>query len=372
MTFTHNIYTIWHSFLQRAAMAGAMATLGLTPSASAQDGPPPAQVAVAEAVETDMAPVVDMPGTIVSRSDSRIAAAIAGAVTWIADVGASVDEGDIIAKIDDRDWVLDLKDRQADIERLEARLAYLSRQAERIRELAARGNSPQSRLDEAITDRDSTAQELAQARVALARTEVNVARTTVRAPFSGRVVERLAGQGEYASAGTEMVRLVDTRNLEVRAQIPVTLADTLSAGQSVTVQADGGRVEGAPIRTLVPVGDEISRTLELRVTAPANAWLVGTAVRVGLPSGQTRRVVAVPRDALVLRPGAVYVYVVGDENKARRISVATGAAEGELIEVDGDLKAGEKVIIRGGERLRPGQLVDISAQIGAWVAATGR
>ena len=67
----------------------------------------------------------------------------------------------------------------------------------------------------------------------------------------------------------------------------------------------------------------------------------------------------VPRDAMVLRPDGISVFVVDADQKAQQITVTTGIGAGELIEVFGNLKSGDNVIVRGNERIRPGQSVAI-------------
>jgi len=67
----------------------------------------------------------------------------------------------------------------------------------------------------------------------------------------------------------------------------------------------------------------------------------------------------VQRDALVLRHTGTYIFRVNTEDMAEKINVTTGIASGSLIEVRGDVKAGDRIVIRGGERLRPGAPVQI-------------
>jgi hypothetical protein len=120
----------------------------------------------------------------------------------------------------------------------------------------------------------------------------------------------------------------------------------------------------AKVRAVVPIGDTISRTLELRLVLPKTDWHIGSAVQVSLPRSAPKRVVAIDRDALVLRADRISVFVVGEDNTAKQVDVELGATEGDLIEVIGDIKAGDKVVIRGGERLRDGQKVVIQANAG--------
>jgi multidrug efflux pump subunit AcrA (membrane-fusion protein) len=95
----------------------------------------------------------------------------------------------------------------------------------------------------------------------------------------------------------------------------------------------------------------------VRLDLPQTEWRVGAAVEVRLPRTAKRRVVAVDRDALILRAERVSVFVVGTDDVAKQIDVELGAADGDLIEVIGGVKAGDRVVIRGGERLRDGQKV---------------
>lgn len=349
-----------HSF----GIAGIMMVLtgmGSAAQALQQQAPPPALVEVAQASAELMAPQVLMPGTVISQNDSRISAEISGQVTWVALEGMRVAAGDVIAEIDDRNHRLAVDRNTSVIKRLDARITFLAADLKRVQELAQTDHTPASRVEEAQSALLMTEQELAQARIALEQSEIDLSRTKVRAPFPGRVVERLAQAGEYSVPGRQIARLVDTENLEVRAQAPVHLASVLNDGQTVTLLKDNQSYASA-IRALVPVGDTVSRTMEIRVSIPANAgYVVGTALQVGLPESTPTEVVAVPRDALVLRTEGTYVFRVKDDNTAERLLVRTGAAAGSKVAVIGGIESGDRVVVRGGERLRPGQTVQLNS-----------
>lgn len=329
----------------------------------AQNGPPPAVVEVAEASSEVMAPQVFMPGTVVSRNDSRIAAEISGRVISVVPEGTQVQRGDIIAEIDDRNLKLQLERNRSQIKRLEARIRFLEGDLKRLKELAETNHTPASRVEEAQSQLDMTKEELAQSKLNLDQTRVDLDRTKVRAPFPGRVVARLAQAGEYSAPGRQIVRLVDTNHLEVSAQAPVNLAGILSDNQRVALR-QGNSFSDATIRALIPVGDTVSRTMEIRVEVPDGvSFVVGAAVQVGLPSSAPEQVVAVPRDALVLRREGTYVFRVKDDNTAERLAVRTGAANGALVAVVGNITNGDRVVIRGGERLRSGQAVKLRDEV---------
>ncbi len=327
-----------------------------------EQGPPPANVVVAEAVETQLAPLSEAPGQVVSLRDSLVAAATSGKIEWVAEIGAEVDEGAVIAKIDPADAKFARDEAAADVGRLRARYVYADTLLKRYVGLGEDAGESEAAIDQMRADRDQAAQDVARARVALERAETNLQRTDVKSPFAGRIVDQQTQIGEYVQPGSPIARLVDTRRLEVTAQAPAGLLKSVKPGDEIEVAHGTERIK-APIRAIVPVGDQVTRTLEIRLSLPHADWPIGSAVRVNLPQTAPHRVVAAHRDAIVLRANRVSVYVIGEDNKAKQIDVELGAAEGDLIEVIGDVKAGDKLVIRGGERLRDGQAVTVSQLI---------
>jgi RND family efflux transporter MFP subunit len=289
-------------------------------------------------------------------SDSQIAAATPGPIVWTAEVGAEVAKGEVIARIDPADAMAQRDEARADIGRLSARATQASKLVERYEGLGEDGGESEATIDQLRADRDAAIGDLARARVALRRAETALERTEVKAPFAGRIVARQIDVGEYVSPGAPIVRLVNTEDLEVAARAADSLLATVSPGDVITVM-NGGETVNAEVRAVVPVGDEQTRTFEVRLGLPETDWRVGAAVEVRLPRTAKKRVVAVHRDALILRAERVSVFVVGADDVAKQVDVELGAADGDLIEVLGDIKAGDRVVIRGGERLRDGQKV---------------
>ena len=107
------------------------------------------------------------------------------------------------------------------------------------------------------------------------------------------------------------------------------------------------------------VGSENTHQFELRLDIESNLFPVGETLRVSIPTSNSRQALMVPRDALVLRPEGTTVFVVDGNQQASQLAVTTGIGTGDKIEVIGELKDGDTVIIRGNERLRPGQTVSI-------------
>ena len=317
---------------------------------------PEANVKLANVLQQALAPEIKVPGTVVSRNDAKISAEVNGRLLQVAEVGARVEVGDIIAELDERPLRFQLDDNNANIMSLEASYKFNQKQVERLTKLSQSNNTAHTQLDQAISQRDMASQDLARAKVTKERTLYQLERTKIRAPFPGQVIERYQQAGEFSSIGRQVVRLVDTTNIEITAQAPVKIASQLKDGMSVILE-EGNRKFITEVRAIIAVGDERSRNFELRIKAPSGVWVVGSAVRIVLPTEQSRSVVSVPRDALILRQNSIYLFKIKDDNTATRIDVKTGIGKGDLIEVIGDIAFGDRVVVRGGERLREGQSV---------------
>ncbi len=330
---------------------------------AAPEGPPPVNVRVEQAVFAELAPHSQAPGSVVSVGDSLIAAATPGKILWVAEIGSEAAAGDVIARIDPADALLQRDESRADIKRLGSRADYLTRLVERHEGLGEDGGESEASVDQMRADRDEAQQNLERARVALRRAETALERTQVKAPFAGRIAAREIEVGEFVNPGAAVARLVNIEELEVTARAPDGLLAAVHPGDEISV-SNGAETAKAKVRAVVPVGDTISRTLELRLVLPKTDWHIGSAVQVSLPRSAPKRVVAVDRDALILRADRVSIFVIGADNLSKQIDVELGAAEGDLIEVIGDIRAGDKVVIRGGERLRDGQKVAIQDPAG--------
>ncbi|MEM7503289.1 MAG: efflux RND transporter periplasmic adaptor subunit [Pseudomonadota bacterium] len=325
---------------------------------------PPARVEVAAAQTRNMAPVVQVSGTVVSLNDSRIASEVEGVLTWVADVGDAVDRGDTIARLEPRLLQVAVRRAEANVSRLDALHRYREQQLSRAQELAASNNASANLLDESLAQRDQALHELTDARAQLERAEGDLARTEIRAAFAGHVIERLASVGEYVAIGEDVLRLVDTHRLEIALPASISLTQFLSPGLAVSVRS--GDVERQhTIRTVVPVGDAVSRMVEVRLSVQEGDWLVGTPVQVGLPSSSPVTAVAVPRDALIERSGQTLIYKVSDDGIATQLNAKIQSTVGLWVGIAEGIDAGDVVIVRGGERLADGQQVEIIGQGGS-------
>lgn len=318
----------------------------------------PALVRLATATVKDIAPVTTLPATVVSRNDARLSAEVEGRLTAVVDVGTVVREGEPVAAIEDTTLRLRNTELKAELARAEARLVFLEKEEARFTQLAESNLAAQTQLEQTRSERDMARGDLAVARARLDQIEDRLARTKILAPYDGVVVERLMFPGERVVVGSNVVRLVDQENLEVIARAPLEYYEFVRPGQQLDLRSNTRTVAGI-VRTVVAVGDLSTHQFELRLDLEGKSFPVGQTLRVSIPVSETREALTVPRDALVLRPEGMSVFVVDGDNKARQVSVTAGVGQGEDIEIIGEIAAGDRVVVRGNERLQPGQDVSI-------------
>jgi RND family efflux transporter MFP subunit len=299
-----------------------------------------------------------IPGSIVSRADAHVASIIPGRITWIADVGTRVKQGEPLARLDDTLSRLRLDDLRAQVARAHATSEVASSQLERFNRLAATQALSASQLDDAKAQRDVSHDDVARMEAQLREAQYEIDQSVIRAPFPGIVTERFIQRGEFVQIGAATVRLVNTADVEARATAALELAANVHPGQTVSVRDHGVESIGT-VRTVVPVGDDRSRQFEVRVALANPAWLVGAPVEVSLPATRTRNAVTVPRDAIVVRQNHSYVMRVTRANTVVELDVTPGVGMADAVEVQGPLAPGDRLVVRGGERLSPGQAVTI-------------
>lgn len=327
-----------------------------TASSQAQFGQA-ASVEIDQARLTAMAPTMQVAGTVLSRSDVLLSAEIEGRLLQIAEIGQRFVAGDVLAAVEDTALILRAEELQAEIARVQSRQEFLEAELTRYESLAQSKLASRTQIDQTRSERDISLSDLRIARSRLAQIEDQIERTRIRAPFDGIVAQRLVQAGERVSVGTEVLRAYDPADLEVVARAPLSYYRFLQPGDELAVRV-GEEVIAAPLRTLVSQGSESVHVFELRLDL-ARELPVGQTVRVTIPTADVREVLAVPRDALVLRGDGASVYIVDEQNTARQVRVAIGIGSENLIEVKGPIQPGDKVVTRGNERLRAGQAVQV-------------
>ena len=303
-------------------------------------------------------PGIWLPANVVSRNQAPISAEITGQLLNVLDVGTQVTKGQVIATIDSRHLQLQLERQLAKLNQQQANVTFLKKQKKRLSSLKKANNASVSELERVVRDLTVAHNEVLALNAEIKQTELLIEKASISAPFNGNISERMVNAGEFVTSGRPLVKLVDTEQLDIQVAAPMSVASFLEHSQQVMVKWQDSLVQ-LPIRSWARSGDQRSRTFNVLLNADSIDLLAGSAVSVSLPKGEMTHAVLIPRDALFLRENETFVLTVSD-GLANKIPVTVGHGQAEWVSVEGDVFAGDDVIVRGGERLRQGQKVRIA------------
>ncbi len=315
-------------------------------------------------------------GRFVPRQSGPVAALVGGPVAEVlVEVGDRVAKGDLLVSLSTDVSVgnrnlreAEMREKEAALEtaRAQARLAALELQ--RLENLKQSAAFSQARYEDKAAEVARYRSEVAEAEAAVVRAaanlnlaELDLARADIPAPYNGVVVARHVTEGAYVNMGAPVVSLVNDESLEIEADVSAQRLSGLVPGREVEIRLDDGRQFTATVRSLIPAENALTRTRPVRFLpnidgADSLRLATDQSVTVLVPVGEPRPVVSVHKDSVIAR-GTGYIVFVVVGGKAEPRPVRLGEATGIRMEVLSGLAPGDLVVIRGNERLLPGQPV---------------
>jgi len=363
--------SLWRQTMTLMALGCVL--LMVPTGATAQRGPK--TVKVDPVIEEPLAQTVPVLARVVARREGPVAARIAGAVEEVVvAVGDRVAKGDVLARLvnNRRRFERDLAVSELSVAQAQRDVAnhqHKLRDQERKRLMKLKNSAAFSsaRLSDKIMEIAVAQSEIeaAMARIRMARSQLelrewNLAHTIIRAPYAGVVTAKHLSAGAYLSIGDPVITLVDDHDVEIEADVPARYVTSLAPGAAVAIGFGAAGHEQALVRALVPTENPLTRTRAVRLTPTrkkrVGALAIGQSVTVSVPIGAERLVLSVHKDAVMVRGGRSLVVLMADGAATFR-PVDLGAAVGGRFVVNSGLKVGDQVVIRGNERLRPGQKI---------------
>jgi RND family efflux transporter MFP subunit len=306
-------------------------------------------------------------GTLTAERSARLSPRVDGLVARVrVDGGDRVSAGAALIELDSSVAALALARAQAGTAEARARSDEASRLVAEARRLVAQRHLPQTELARREAEAKLAAAALGASQASEREQAELLKRHSVPAPFAGVVARRLTDVGEWVARGTPVIELVATDRVRLDVQAPQERFRSIREDAVVRVFADSLGGESLPARIVarVPVSDPASRTFLVRilVDSAAGRLLPGTSATavIGLPGSQ--KALVIPRDALLPYPdGSHSVFVVRDGSggqtaEERPVKLGRG---GEQVEILDGIAPGDRVVVRGNERLRNGQAVRI-------------
>jgi membrane fusion protein (multidrug efflux system) len=250
---------------------------------------------------------------------------------------------------------LDAAETRALVESSRVQVNLDKQRLERAADLRKKGFISQQALDEA---QSNYARSVAKQR----EDEAKLAKSEIRAPFSGVAGLRQVSEGAFVAAGTDIARLEKIDQLKLDFRVPETFLAQLKTGLAVNVAVDAFPQQGfaGKIYAIEPAVDEQTRTLlaRARVANPDLRLRPGMFARVILTLGVRENAVWIPEEAIVPRGQDSYVYRVVD-GRAELVQVQTGTRKVGEVEIVKGVAAGDVIVTEGTQRLVPGMQVSI-------------
>jgi membrane fusion protein (multidrug efflux system) len=361
--------------------------------------PPPApipEVPVVEVAQKDVPIGMELVGQLSGFEDIEIRARVAGYLRSIDyREGARVKKGDLLFTIDDLPFRAALAQAQATLATAESNLAKADLDVKRYTPLAAARAVPQVDLDNAIAAQRSGRTQVEAQRAAVEEARLNLGYTRIVSPVSGIAGSALQKVGALVGAGVTVLTTVSAVD-PIRVSVALTEADYLRFARPIAA-AEKEQETGAPRDPNRP-----GAQLELAdgSTYPAQGKLLFVDRAVDPTTGTLRVDVGFPNPDALLRPGqygklhftselrkgallvpqravqeiqgTYFVYVVGQGDKVETRKVKPGPRVGDLWLIEDGLKAGERAIVAGAQRLKDGMVVRPVAPSAPQAAAEGK
>ncbi|MEK9502661.1 efflux RND transporter periplasmic adaptor subunit [Gaopeijia maritima] len=323
-------------------------------------------VETAVVVEGDISRVVVLPGTVEPIRTVGVNAQVAGALLELSvEEGDRVEEGQVVARLDDRELQAQLRSAEASFEVAEASF-------DRARQLLERQVITQPEYEA-----ERTGFEAARAQLEQLRTRVGF--TEVRAPIGGVVTTKLMQTGDVVGNQGRLLEVAEVDTMVVRVSVSELDIVQIEEGDAVDVTLDAlpDDVLQATVRRVFPAADPTTRLIPVEValsSADGRRARPGFLARVSFQLDPKPNARLIPASAIVSRGGGEGVYLVSDSTVVLR-SVTPGLTAGGQIEIVDGLAVGDRVVTLGANLLRDGgRIRDVTGQraaVGAEVDTFG-
>ena len=335
--------------------------------------PPPVEVGVVTATPGDVGLVTELPGRVEASRVAQVRARAAGILQQrVFKEGSDVKAGQVLFRIDPAPYAAATESARASLAKAQANLAQASAQAERYRPLvAANAISKQDFVNAEAAEKQAQA-DVAAAKAAVRTADINLSYASVTSPISGRIGRALVTEGALVGQG-EATALAVVQQID-----PVYVNFTQSAGDVFQLRramesgqfkrAGGG--QAASVKLVLNDGSEYAQTgkllftdlsvdsttgqvtLRAEVPNPKGELLPGLYLRVRIEQAQASNAITLPQQAVTRTQQGDTVSVVGEDGKVSQRTVKINAAQNNRWVVLDGLKAGEKVMVDGFQKLQ--------------------
>lgn len=340
-------------------LASACLILAASPAMAQQA--PPAKVVVAPLRSGEIAPTAQFIGTVYFNERADVATETSGLVTSFSfAAGDRVRRGQVLVALDTDILTQDLRAQEALLAQARHNLDLARREDERLARLFATGAVAEQEFDAKRFERMGLEQRVTSLEATVKQLSLRIGRARVTAPFDGVVISRSVNRGEWLNQGQTVAEIGRDDIMDVVVDVPQHVLPFLPGNASVHLEVAGRPLDPANFR-LIPSGNVAMRTFPVRATVKNPGFLAqGMEARVNLPTGTAQQGLLVHRDAVTTAGGSPAVWAARD-GVATMVPVTVLGYSGFDAGITADgLAEGDLIVVKGNERLRPGQPLEIT------------
>ena len=342
--------------------------------------PPPVTVSVITAQIQDLPITDELPGRIAPMRIAEVRPRVSGIIIErVFTQGTLVKEGDVLYRIDPAPFKVQVDSAEATLRRAEATQLRARQQADRQKELRDRNISSVQQLEDAIAALAQADADVAAAQAGLTSAKLNLQYTEVKAPITGRIGRALITEGALVSSADKLatIQQLDPVYADFTQSVNALMALRKAAREgtiksispdevNVRLRLDNGQEYEHPGRLLFSEATVEATTgqviLRGQFPNPEGDLLPGMYVRVVVEQGIQKSVIAVPQQAVQRdNSGRAQLYVVKPDGTVELRTVRTGRVLSNKWVVEEGLSAGERVVVEGFQKIRPGAPVNAQA-----------
>jgi RND family efflux transporter MFP subunit len=317
--------------------------------AKLKKGRPEVNVIALKLVPMPIRDRINLPGVTDAWVELQLVAEVSGKVTEkVVREGKPVTKGDIVAKIDSRDYKNAFQSAKASYELAVADL-------KRLQKLYREKVTPQSQLDNAMAQVQNT-------KAAMGNAALDLERCSIKAPFSGVVNRVFIETGQYLEVAKPVAEILQLNRIKVRVGIPESDVDAVRRIKEFSVKIDAldGKTFPAKKHFLSRTADPMARlyNLDLVIDNVQGEILPDMFARVEIVKKEVLDGISIPLFSVISRNDAHLVYVVNSD-RAHQRKVSLGVLDGWRVEVKQGLDPGDQVIVVGHRSVNDGDKVNV-------------
>jgi RND family efflux transporter MFP subunit len=327
--------------------------------------PPAVPVKVMPVAKKSVSDQISLIGTTEPMRESVVASEVSGLVeAFYVKSGDFITKGTSLAVLGSTSAQLRLKGTMAARAGVQARRVLAEKELQRVSNLKSTNSVAAKQYDEAFYNHSALEQELIKIAADIEQLEYEISKKDVKAPFAGFVAEEHTQIGEWVHTGGPIVTLVDVSRILITVDVPETYMVGIKnkSRVRVTINSLGKTPHTATVSRILPKGEPNARTFPVHIELANSDFKIksGMAAAVTFSVGEKRTVKLLPKDAIIASGNRRMVFTIND-GKAVPVPVKVIGYYDSDAAVEGALEHGAQVVVRGNERLRPGQAVKVMA-----------